>query len=222
MNQTKQDLDPEMTYIEWGGSRTPNMSKTASPPTESKGKQISSRRVSTDGTMRFFALGKNRRGVNQGFTPVFTKFIEGSFTSSDLWHYCGFKALLLDVVTDKTNMIVEINAIIEIYSLVTRRYGSFQNAVKLGEVHIFGNLAQGVSQHSKPEWNMTINVSCPFTPANADSLPPFVRDVGGPAPFITGVIHALFGTKEGIELLGLEGYRLPDTDAGTTNIYTGS
>lgn len=131
----------------------------------------------------------------------------------EILNYCSYKKLLLDVVTDDSDTIVQLNALIDIYFDTP----SGQNAVKLGTVRVFGNLVPATSQYEKPKWNATYTVSSYFKEKDAGKLPPLVCNYG-PGAIITCLTQTLFGTKAGKTLLGLQDYNMPDTDAGETKI----
>lgn len=120
----------------------------------------------------------------------------------------GFKKLLVDVGTDENKTITQFYAIIDIYYVPPNYLLVENDIVKLGRVNYSGNLVQGGNK--KPSWNGSMLVTPAFKKEDSDKLPAKIREIG-PGAFISAVIQALFGTLEGLKMLGLEGLQAPDT-----------
>ena len=179
---------------------------------------MANRRIETDQTVYTFKSSGNPHDFILGAKPnlvgdgeIYKFHIPD--TESDV--FGGFRKVMLEVETDESNMIVQFDALLDIFYvppsfLVAKE----KTPTKLGQVSFSGNLVKG---SRKPKWNSKIIVDCPFNEANSSGLPAAVRSIG-PGAFLTCVVQSLFGTKNGIKMLGLEGFQLPDADAGETEI----
>lgn len=120
----------------------------------------------------------------------------------------GFKKILVDVETDEKKTITKFYAIIDIYYVPPNNLIQENDLMKLGRVNYSGNLVQENS--IKPSWKGNMIVNPTFKKGNSDNLPSKILEIG-PGAFLTAVVQTLFGTLEGLKMLGLEGLKAPDS-----------
>lgn len=173
---------------------------------------MNNRKVNSDNSVHTFKISSDRHSFK---TDIRTTLVDDGevkkihFTNSVFEINGGFKKIILEVETDQSQIIRQFYIIVDIYYVPPDYLIGEEDLVKLGRVNYSGNLVQDAF-HTKPRWKGHMIVSCPFTKDNSDELPDKVQDVG-PGAFITAVIQTLFGTLEGMKMLGLEGYKIPDS-----------
>lgn len=120
----------------------------------------------------------------------------------------GFKKILVDVETDEAKTITKFFAIVDIYYVPPNNFVREIDLMKLGRVNYSGNLVRENSLKSSWKGNMIVTTA--FKKEKPDNLPAKILEIG-PGAFITAVVQALFGTLEGLKMLGLEGLKPPDS-----------
>lgn len=129
----------------------------------------------------------------------------------------GFRIIFLQIEADHTKTITLLHSVFEVYFLPPSYLLSDNDPFLIGSVNIFGSLSGSLASLGTSTWNTSITVSCPYHQGNAGLLPAEVRDIGVGA-FITGVVQALFGTRYGLEVLGLGDHQMPEVERGSTNV----
>jgi len=120
----------------------------------------------------------------------------------------GFKIVFFAYQTDSDNTLTKLNAKIDVYYVPPSYLIGHHSSLKLGSFDFAGKLT---GAGDKQEWKVDVVSNCLYNPRNAGQLPAEVQQIG-PAAFITGVGQALFGTKTGMEMLGLGEYRVAGSD----------
>jgi len=123
----------------------------------------------------------------------------------DLIERIAYRKVKLDVETEG-NLIVGVDAIIDIEYIDIDSYGAESDPLKLATVCYSAHLAQRAYW---VEWSCSCHYLLFFSKADQDELPEWLVETG-PGYFVTAASQALLGTKFGLRALGLGNYTLPD------------
>ena len=170
------------------------------------------RRVNSDNTVHTFKISSDRHTFKKDFEANFVddgELKKIHFANSLYDINGGFKKILMEVDSDLNHLIRQLYIILDIFYVPPSYLIEENDLIKLGRVNYSGNLIQ-VSAQSKPKWNGHILVSSIYNEKNSGDLPFKVLQVG-PGAFMTAVIQTLFGTLDGMKMLGLEGFEIPET-----------
>ncbi|MBS1798120.1 MAG: hypothetical protein JSS81_30170 [Acidobacteria bacterium] len=169
-------------------------------------------------TIRAFKAGTDNHEFIHGSKPSLVdlgEIYKIQIPTSGSEFYGGFRKILLEVQADASRTITQFYAVLDLFYVQPSFIIPKPEPLKIGRVIYSGNLVDAGS--GKMKWNTSIIISTPYNQNNAESLPPKLREFGT-GTVISSIMQSLFGTTAGIKLLGLEDYKIPDAEGGTSNI----
>ncbi len=120
----------------------------------------------------------------------------------------GFKKKLMEIDVDETDTIVRFHAIIDIFYMPPSYLTDAKPPFKLGSAEVSGEVLADEGGGDRL-WETSVKGTCLYTKRDIEKLPKALLEARiGPGAFITMVTQTLFGTKEGLKILGLERYNV--------------